>query len=452
MGSAEGAWVVPSIAAPILFAPVPPPGRPAYDRASLGRALREGRDPAGRTLAPLMPRYRLSDGEVAALGAYLETLSVGPSPGVDGETIRFATVVTEDLAPEEREAVLAVLRTYAAEKNRQTRLERRRRPHGTAPGTRQPTTFREWALDVWTLTGPEDGWRAQLEERYRAQPVFALVGGATAGTWGPIGRFCESHEIPCLLPSTPLPDSEPGDFYTLHFSNGVELEADLIASHLEAAKTRTVAQLHCGIAGRRGAAALGRTLRQRGVTVVDVPMDCQAPPPAEALSLPAGGSDGATVLWLGRGPLARLGQRLPGGRVYFSSTLVGPVADEPLPTTRGPAFMAHPFRLPGELDPALARFLAWARARRIDVRFPRLQAEAFFAALAANDAVSHLRRFYVRDYVLDMIDHAQNLAAYVPLRPRPGLGPSQRFLAKGGYVVPVRDGRPVSQGATWIQP
>ncbi|MDX2314198.1 MAG: hypothetical protein QNL90_09025 [Gammaproteobacteria bacterium] len=30
------------------------------------------------------------------------------------------------------------------------------------------------------------------------------------------------------------------------------------------------------------------------------------------------------------------------------------------------------------------------------------------------------------------------------------LGPGQRFLTKGGYVLPIRDGRPNAEGALWI--
>ena len=169
MGAAEGRYLVPAIAGRFLFAPSSQPGRPAYDVESLARALREGRNPTGRTLDPLMPRFRFSDDEVAALAAYLAGLSAGPAPGVDDKVIRLATVVTDDVSPDVRDAVLEVLKTYVDEKNRQTRLESQRPDRGSTPATRLPTTFREWALDVWTLTGPGEGWdraaRAALSER-----------------------------------------------------------------------------------------------------------------------------------------------------------------------------------------------------------------------------------------------------------------------------------------------
>jgi hypothetical protein len=51
-----------------------------------------------------------------------------------------------------------------------------------------------------------------------------------------------------------------------------------------------------------------------------------------------------------------------------------------------------------------------------------------------------------------MLDHAQGLAAYLPIYPRPTIGPGQRFLTKGGYVLPVVDGQPDTRDAAWLLP
>jgi hypothetical protein len=73
----------------------------------------------------------------------------------------------------------------------------------------------------------------------------------------------------------------------------------------------------------------------------------------------------------------------------------------------------------------------------------------FFACLAANDGLTHIERYFVRDYVLD---HAQEMALYLPIHPRATLGPGQRFLTKGGYVLPVVDGQLDTKDAAWILP
>jgi hypothetical protein len=69
-----------------------------------------------------------------------------------------------------------------------------------------------------------------------------------------------------------------------------------------------------------------------------------------------------------------------------------------------------------------------------------------------KDAIAHLGRFFIREYVLDMLDHAQSLVAYLAFHPRPTLGPAQRFLNKGGYVLPIVNGQVVARDAKWILP
>ena len=453
MGGSEGPYIVPATAGQILFAPSPQPKRPAYDQDSLAKVLRDGVDPTGRVLGPLMPRYPLTDNEMAAMADYLAGLSTVNSPGVDDKTIRFATVITDEVDPAQRQAVLAVLSTYVEEKNRQTRLEGQRPDRGSTPASRLPTVHRDWVLEEWKLTGHSETWRAQLETRYREAPVFAMLGGLSTGSWGEISRFCESHEIPCLFPGTDLPDAGQDDFYTLYFSRGLKLEADLVAHHLAAQPVSGVVQLYCG-AGPSGAADyLGSKLELTGIKVENLPFDCDdSPPSAELASQLADTPDAAVVLWLDLDQLSQLEKTPPAGRVYLSSTLLerGPGA---LPiSSPGPVFLVHPYRLPGETDSALLRFTVWAKVRGIEVSHPRLQSEAFFACIAAKDVIAHIGRFFIRDYFLDTLDHAQGLVPYIPVHPRPTFGPGQRFLTKGGYLLPVQNGTVETRNVAWTIP
>lgn len=458
MGSLEGNYIVPPIAGQFLFAASPQPKRPAYDEKSLARVLESGVTPSGRTLDPLMPRFVLSEQEVAALTAYLRTLSARNSPGVDQKVIRFATVITDDVTGDEREAVMRILNTYAANKNRKTRLDDQRIDRGYTPDSKLPTVFREWKIDEWRLTGPVDTWNAQLEAYYRKAPVFVLLGGISHQSWGPMDRFCERHEIPCLFPSTDLPETRSGDFYTLHFSEGLYLDVELIARDLldrdrHSTKDQKVLQISCSANGRMAAHRLHSELDTHRIKLEDLEFDCEHDAPSKlAESLKARKND-TLILWLDRKGLDRVKPVLPQqATLYLSSTLLNRDLEGLAFPETDQVLIAHPYHLPGQMDSAMRRFQLWARLRHIPVTHPRYQSEAFFACLTINDVLKHMGRFFIRGFVLDMLDHAQGLAAYVPLYPQPSFGPGQRFLAKGGYLLPIHQGQPQTRDARWITP
>ena len=453
MGAAEGQYIVPPIAGQFLFAPSPQPARAAYTEESLARLLRDGVTPDGRYLGELMPLYKITDEEVAAMTAYLARLSYGNSPGVDDKVIRFATVITDDVSAAEREAVLAVLNSFVEQKNSNTRLESERWDRGYTPSSRLHTVYREWVLEEWTLTGPSESWNEQLERRYRDAPVFAMLSGLSNSSWEPIGKFCERKEIPCLFPSTNITDAAEGDFYTLYYSRGLDLEAGLIAHHLAEQPVPNVIQVFCGAAPAQAASGLRVLLEEQELAVMDFEFDCDdALPVTDLVERAESAPDAAFILWLGQEHAAGIEGELPAGRAYFSSTLLGGELNGAFLSLPGPAFVAHPFRPPGQRDPAMARFNVWAKTRGIEVSSPRRQAEAFFACLAIKDAIKHIGRFFIREFALDMLDHAQSIVAYLPFYPRPTLGPHQRFVNKGGYVLPIIDGEPVTQDAAWILP
>lgn len=452
MGAAEGKYIVPPIAGQFLFAPSPQPARPAYTEESLARLLRDGETPGGRNLGELMPRYQLLDDDVAAMTAYLAGLSSGLSPGVDDAVIRFAVVITDDVGADERDAVLNVLNTFVEEKNRNTRLESERWDRGNTPASRLKTVHRDWVLEEWALTGPSEGWRKQLEQRYEATPVFAMLSGLSNSSWAPISEFCERNEVPCLFPGTDLADPDEDDFYTLYYSRGLNLEARLIANHLAERPVPAVIQVFCGAGPAQAAAELRALLEGKGIALEDIEFDCNDQRPADLGKQLDPARETAIVLWTGEEHLAGIAETLASGRVYVSSTLLGSDFDAALFPTALPSYIAHPFRLPGTFDPALARFKAWSQQRGIELTSPRRQSEAFFACLAMKDAVAHMGRFFIRDYALDTLDHAQSLVAYLPFYPRPTLGPQQRVMNKGGYVLPVRDGQVVTERAAWIAP
>ena len=451
IGAIEGGQVAPGVATPVLLAPDKQRRRPAYTEGTLARALREGVDSAGRPIDPLMPRFQLGDGDVVALDAYLRQLGAVESPGVGPGSLRLATVVAGDVATEVDTAVLDVLEAYVADRNRSGPQRRR---GGHAPG--QPKEkFREWSLDVWRLGGPPEGWRRQLETRYRERPPFALVGGVASGAWQPIDDFCEAEQIPCLLPDTDLPRAGDGGYYGFYFSRGLYLEAEIIAATLagDGLGANVISVVEGGRTSPSGEAAeaLGRALEKRGGRMRTLDERRGASPDAP-LAQAFGSEASAIVLWLKADGVKRLAAEPAAGNgaapVFLSSTLLGARWDDVPATIRRRARVVHLTALPGEPDAALERFRGWARGRGVRIREERHQALAYFACLAFADGAKHLGRFMYRDYFVDLFEHASGLTAYLPLYVRAGVTPRQRVLSRGGYVIDL-SGR---SEPTWLVP
>ena len=280
LGTTEGRTVIPPIAGPYLFeaqaqrgAGQPPPYvagirslRTPYTRDTLARALRDGVDPDGRALSYLMPRYALGEHDLDALIAHLKSIEPRRSPGVSTTELHFATILTPDTDPARRAAVLDVIRHFFTDRNAAPRgLDRQLlAPSGKELAAKSMFKVnRTWVLHVWEPSGPPQTWNAQLARLYAAEPVFAVI----SGYWGdhpePVRDFCEQQRVPCLFPNVDRPpETGDADFYTLYFSRGVALEADLIAAGLvkevaTAGSGLTVRQIYRkGGAGEEAARAL----------------------------------------------------------------------------------------------------------------------------------------------------------------------------------------------------
>lgn len=453
MGSVEGRRLAPPVTAAFLDAPrrLASRARPPYTAETLACAIRDGVDAGGNPLDPLMPRYRLGPDDLASLVAYVRTLSAQPSPGAGSDAIHLATIVAPGAPPAAREAMLGVLERYVRAKNAGNADNRQRH------ASRWPEYYGDWVLHVWQLEGPPATWRAQLEARYREQPVFAVVSGIGAGEWAPVHRFCEAQQLPCILPNVDTPPEAAGDWYSLYFSGGTVLEARAIAAHLahRPVRERVVLQVfRRGGPGERAAAALAEALRSRGRTI-ELAIPRGEPPNLAVLrerAIERGAA--ALVLWLPPADVAALGGEASpasGLRVYLSSTLLGGDLGAPPALRSADAFVAHPYALPAELRPRFARVSSWLsdqRLPRAEGSLRRVVDQTFFALFALNEGLTHVRKNFFRDYLYEVMDHFSGLEGWSSFYPRLSFGPGQRYLSKGCYVVSLRDpGR-----AEWIVP
>jgi hypothetical protein len=150
------------------------------------------------------------------------------------------------------------------------------------------------------------------------------------------------------------------------------------------------------------------------------------------------------VLWLdeadlgGLGALADKAAKIKG--LYLSSNLV--------PDQRGsvPAgvwdktFFVHPFALPEASAQKLVRVRPWLRAKHIEMTDERVQINAYFAVRVAGDAFMHMVGNLYRDYFVEKIEHRVTTGMVTPsIYPYVSLGPGQRFLSKGAYLVKLAE-------------
>lgn len=425
------------------------PARPPYDDKSLAHVLETGIDPAGRELNPVMPRYALSDPDMAILVHYLWSLSATLSPGSDATSIRFATVITDEVSPEDQEAMLVPLNNYVARHNAYAN-GMGSRMYMSIGGKEMGGSFRRLSLDVWRLQGAPATWDRQLEAYLAKAPVFALLGGITYGEWKPIHAFCESHQLPCLFPITDLPVISGTDWYTQYFSKGYYQEGQAAARYLHSlddpASARRILQVvQDGPEGRDLAAGFRDTWQELGQTAVkEIHFRAgEALTPAALRALVQQEQPTTLLLWTAAGSVDALAAlAAPAerpGAIFLSSRQLGEQQLLALPEAVRPfTWITYPYRDPKD-EPNVSKyayslFTGIAKPRpqtRISTRtYSMLQ--VFQAALVDMD-----RNLY-RDNLLDRIGMLRDYV--LPDYLRLSFGPGQRYASKGCYIMQLSAG------------
>lgn len=432
MGSREGLFRVPPITGPVLYSrpaantwpqrtgrksrPVVPPRhltREAYDDELLLRAVRTGLDSAGRQLNELMPRYFLDERSGRAIVAYLRQLSAEPVPGVEDRSFHLATVVTPDAGAARSRTVVQAL-TRWAERGGISRM--------ATP------------LQVWRLEGPEATWGDQLRSHYRQQPVFAVISGAGGARWQPVRDFCEEASLPCLFPVVDSAPSDPADFYTFYFSDGVPLEARMLIKHLETAPVPVgrVVQFFGDEAGEGAARLVAASLARYRVESRRWSGGIGASLLADIRP------DDLVVGWLRPGMVEAMLEAMPEppGRVLLSNRLA-PADRVVLPDawrarTRWLSFRPDPRHLHGK---AVLGLVPWSSRLGIPLDEEALLAEVYAATYFFGDAIGRMQGQWNREYLVETLEAAVDSrpagSAFYDL----SLGPGQRIAAKGGHLL-----------------
>jgi hypothetical protein len=459
LGAKEARSNIPPIAGEFLFHPRDAsstehtlpyiPGarleREPYTDVTLARAIRAGVDSEGRELSYLMPRYALSDVDMAALIGHLRALDRRKEPGVSSTELHFATIVAPDADPVKRRAMLDVLEQFFKDRNAAPRGESAQTMNTSGSTDYVRSMFkvnRHWNLHVWELTGPPAAWAEQLDRKFAEQPVFAVVSGIAGKTWAPMAAFCERRAVPCLFPNVEQPPADADkNFHTLYFSRGVLLEADLIGAGLksapEAATVKRVRLVYrAGDVGEIAAQALASQIQGRNVTVVSRSVSSAAPVKAVADALRDTTSTEAMVLWLRPADLTAL-DAVPAaaGPVYVSGMMGGLDAVPLPPAWRERAHLAYPVDLPERRRVRVDYALGWFRIRKIPIVSLQVQADTWLACGLLSETIKHMVDAFIPDFLVERLEDTLEHRIITGYYPRLALGPHQRFASKGGYLV-----------------
>jgi hypothetical protein len=397
-----------------------------------------------------MPRYLLGDADFRHLSAYLQSLSAAPSPGVTASSIHFATVITDGVEPAKRRAMLDVLQAYIRWKNADTtRLVQR---SGLSAWYKEAfsRTYRTWVLHVWELTGPAETWHDQLETYYRQQPVFALLSGMGTGAWQPVHAFCEAAEVACLFPHTDLPVVAPAGAYTLYLSKGLSVEAQSLAHYLQATmasasgQTARLVQVYRDTeSGRTPARVLRQALQDSGILHLQDHGITDRLTPAFWHTLGQYALPTVLVLWLDATDVAtlELAQDALGNvqQIYLSAHLLQEMPSWFSQSLRDKVCLIYPFALPYNDSPHSYRVRAWLRSRGVQRKYERIQLNTYFALSIADHALMQLGENFFRDYFVETIEQETESAPNPGVFPQLSLGPGQRFVSTGSYIVRLSD-------------
>jgi hypothetical protein len=426
------------------------PTRPAYTDEALAHVLRTGIDPSGRELHPIMPRYDLDDRDMALLIHYLRSLSARFSPGVDRETLRFATVITEEVSAEDQQAMLVPLTNYVARHNQFSKGFGNRMYLGVG-GNEMTGGYRKLDLSVWRLSGPPETWARQLDDHLRREPVFALLGGISYRDWRPIHTFCEARQLPCLFPITDLPVVSETDWYTQYFSKGYYQEGEAAARYLHGLDapvppSRVLQIVQDGPEARDLAAGFREACRELEPG--------QAPPKdirlargevldgARLQALLDVEKPAAVLLWAGPEVFPALEAMVarPGaaGPVFMSARLLGPRTTGLPEKVRSFTWITYPYRDPAQ-EPDHAKYADTLLAG-LKVRNPerRISTRAYAMVQILRQGIMDMDRNFYRDNLLDRIGMLRDLV--LPDYLRLSFGPGQRYASKGCFIMQLSPG------------
>ena len=364
---------------------------PAFDEDSLARALIEGIDPAGNELDQTMPRYRMSDEDMADLLAYMKVINRDFDAGITDEAIRIGTLLpTEGRMAAMGGAMQGVLEAFIKDVNEQGGINGRK-------------------LELVVVSYGDDRTEAiwRLRDLVREQAVFALVSGFIDGLEQGVAELAEEEGIPLVGPMTRLPAQDAGlNHYSFYLLSGLRQQAAVLVRYAErvagSSGDRTAIVYRDSdpftVFGDAAAAAAESWPAVQRIAYAPAEFD------PDALASQLASANIESVFFFG-GPEEFKSLAVTADRAGFTPTLFVPGAlaartmfDIP-PGFAGKAFVAYPSVPDDHTQKGVQAFEALHERHGLDYAYPNAQLSAYGASLVfveglkrAGRLLLHIRR------------------------------------------------------------
>jgi hypothetical protein len=310
--------------------------------------------------------------------------------------------------------------------------------------------FRNITIATWELKGPPETWRSQLEEYNRKEPVFAILGGISGGSWQPIHDFCEDRQIPCLYPITDLPVLSSTSWYTFYASKGYYQEGDtaarfLIGKEAPSSGKKVLQIVRTSREGEALAAGFNAAWNESGSGLLETVKLAPEQPlgKAELKSLIKKHQPTSIVIWAGTEVIATLEaiSAEPALPNFIVSSRYLDKAMLSIPESmRESTYITYPFRLPEDekIFEGYGGLLRLGKQQQRDEK--RISSRTFSMVHIFLKGLEELKLDFYRDTLLDVISMLPD--QFLPDYERYSFGPGQRYASKGCYIVQLGKGSP----------
>jgi len=393
------------------------------------RSLVQGLDPAGNEMAVAMPRYQMSDEDMADLIAYLERIESDRDPGLTATSVRVGTILPKQGALSDIGAAMKdVLTAYFANVNDRGGIYNR-------------------SIELQTIETGSDAAATAANVRTLVEngQLFAMVSGLSAGADKELAALAQETEIPFMGPLTLLPQtgfhSNRNVFYLLPgTTEQARALVNFAANKPELQKRRLVIVHSQNELALAAAEAIEDQARKKGWTITRKSYSGKlADATGIAATLKGEGTD--AVFFLGAGGEEAVFINAAAAvnwtpNVFLLGALAGRELVQSVPLSfKDHVFLSFP-TVPGDVTPeGMAELRALQEKYKFATRHVASQLMAFAAAKIFTEALKRAGRDLGREKLVTALEGLYEYETGVT--PSITFGPNRRVGAMGGYVVSI---------------